>query len=83
MSESAANTKNSRNSNRVLPHKHCKICQEAISTKAEPRICKKKECIAKDEKNEKSQKQVRIWMFIFFGIFASTFLIRPISLLLS
>ena len=83
MSESANNTKNSRNSNRVQPHKHCKICQEAISTKAEPRICKKKECIAKDEKNEKSQKQVRIWMFIFFGIFAATFLIRPISLLLS
>lgn len=74
MSESANNTKNSRNSNRVQPHKHCKICQEAISTKAEPRICKKEECTTKNEKNEKSQKQVRVLMLIFFGIFALPFI---------
>jgi predicted nucleic acid-binding Zn ribbon protein len=80
MSESA---NKARNSNRVLPHKHCKICQEAISAKAEPRVCKKEECIAKNVKNDRSQKQVRIWMFIFFGIFASSFLIRPLSILLN
>jgi predicted nucleic acid-binding Zn ribbon protein len=74
MSESASNTKNSRNSNRVQPHKHCRICQEAISTKAEPRVCKKEECIAKNIKNEKSQKQVRVLMLIFFGIFALPFI---------
>jgi len=71
MSESASKTKNS---NRVLPHKHCKICQEAISTKAEPRVCKKEECITKNGKNEKSQKQVRILMLVFFGIFALPFI---------
>jgi predicted nucleic acid-binding Zn ribbon protein len=74
MSESASNTKNSRNSNRVLPHKHCKICQEAIPTKTEPRVCNKEECITKNEKNEKSQKQVRILMLVFFGIFALPFI---------
>ncbi|HIF91292.1 MAG TPA: DUF2116 family Zn-ribbon domain-containing protein [Candidatus Poseidoniales archaeon] len=78
MSESASKTNRSKNNNRVLPHKHCKICQEAISTKAEPRVCKKEECITKNVKNEKSQKQVRIWMFVFFGIFASSFLIPVI-----
>ena len=71
MSESESKT---RNSNRVLPHKHCKICQEAISPKAEPRVCKKEECITKNEKNEKSQKQVRILMLVFFGIFALPFI---------
>jgi predicted nucleic acid-binding Zn ribbon protein len=74
MSESASNTKNSRNSSRVQPHKHCRICQEAISTKTEPRVCKKEECITKNEKNEKSQKQVRVLMLIFFGIFALPFI---------
>jgi predicted nucleic acid-binding Zn ribbon protein len=71
MSESA---NKARNSNRVLPHKHCKICQEAISVKAEPRVCKKEECITKNEKNEKNQKQVRILMLVFFGIFALPFI---------
>ena len=74
MSESASNTNKSKNNNRVLPHKHCKICQEAISTKAEPRVCKKEECITKNGKNEKSQKQVRILMLVFFGIFALPFI---------
>jgi len=79
MSESASKTNRSRNSNKVLPHKHCKICQEAISAKAEPRLCKKEECITINEKNEKTQKQMRLWMFVFFGIFAFSF-IAPIFL---
>ena len=74
MSESASNTKNSRNSSRVQPHKHCRICQEAIPTKTEPRVCKKEECITKNEKNEKNQKQVRVLMLIFFGLFALPFI---------
>ena len=55
MSESDANTKNSRNSNRVQPHKHCRICQEAIPSKTEPRVCKQEECATKNEKNEKNE----------------------------
>ena len=74
MSDSASKTNRSRNSNKVLPHKHCKICQEAISAKSEPRVCKKEECIAKNVKNEKNQKQVRILMLVFFGIFALPFI---------
>ncbi|MCS5533011.1 MAG: DUF2116 family Zn-ribbon domain-containing protein [Candidatus Poseidoniaceae archaeon] len=76
MSESA---NRARNSNRVLPHKHCKICHETISVKSDTRICKKEECINKNQKNEKVQKQMRIWMFIFFGIFSFSF-IAPIFL---
>ena len=59
----------------VPPHKHCRICQEPIPVKADPRVCKKQECIEKNEKDEKNQKTVRIMMFIFFGIFAVPYLL--------
>ncbi|MDA0716552.1 MAG: DUF2116 family Zn-ribbon domain-containing protein [archaeon] len=54
---------------KVAPHKHCRICHEPISVQAEPRVCKKQECIDKNIKDEKNQKSVRLWMFIFFGFF--------------
>ena len=60
---------------KVPPHKHCRICQEPIPVKADPRVCKKQECIEKNEKDEKNQKTVRIMMFIFFGIFAVPYLL--------
>ena len=64
-------------SGRVQPHKHCRICFTPIKLSAEPRVCKNQECIDKNERDERNQKQMRIWMFIFFGIFAFGF-VRPI-----
>ncbi len=55
---------------KVTPHKHCRICHEPISVKAEPRVCKQQACIEQNEKDEKNQKTVRIAMFVFFGLFA-------------
>ncbi|MAI40073.1 MAG: DUF2116 family Zn-ribbon domain-containing protein [Candidatus Poseidoniales archaeon] len=60
-------------SGRVQPHKHCRICFTPIKLSAEPRVCKNQECIDKNERDERNQKQMRIWMFIFFGIFAFGF----------
>ena len=60
-------------SGRVQPHKHCRICFTPIKLSAEPRVCKNQECIDKNERAERNQKQMRIWMFIFFGIFAFGF----------
>ena len=54
---------------KVSPHKHCRICHEPISVKAEPRVCKEQACIEQNEKDEKNQKTVRIAMFVFFGFF--------------
>ena len=55
------------------PHKHCRICHKPIPLSAEPRVCKDPECISKNEKDERNQKQMRLWMFIFFGLFAFSF----------
>ena len=55
---------------KVSPHMHCRICHEPISIKSDPRVCKKTECIEKNEKDEKNQRTVRIAMFVFFGLFA-------------
>ena len=60
---------------KVPPHKHCRICHEAISIKAEPRVCKDPACLEKHEQDEKNQKTVRIAMFIFFGLFAIPYLL--------
>ena len=57
-------------SGKMPPHKHCRICHEAIPIKSDPRTCKNQECIEQNLKDEKNQKTVRIAMFVFFGIFA-------------
>ena len=62
-------------SNSKLPsHKHCRICGLSISPNVDPRVCKSQECLDQHEKNTRNEKQMRIWMFIFFGIFAFIFL---------
>ena len=54
-------------------HKHCRICHKPISLNAEPRVCKSAECVNKNSRDERNQKQMRLWMFIFFGLFAFSF----------
>ena len=60
-------------------HKHCRICQKPIPLSAEPRICKSSECVSKNDRDERNQKQMRLWMFIFLGLFAFSF-VGPIVL---
>ncbi|RJU89252.1 MAG: DUF2116 family Zn-ribbon domain-containing protein [Candidatus Poseidoniales archaeon] len=60
---------------KVPPHKHCRICHEPISVKAEPRVCNDQECIDKHEQDDKNQRTVRIAMFVFFGLFAIPYLL--------
>jgi len=60
-------------------HKHCRICQKPIPLNAEPRICKSSECVSKNDRDERNQKQMRLWMFIFLGLFAFSF-VGPIVL---
>ena len=62
-------------SGKVPPHKHCRICQEPIPVSAEPRVCKDQTCIDKNARGEKNQRSVRIWMFVFFGLFAASFIL--------
>ena len=64
---------------KMPPHKHCRICHEAIPVKADPRVCKNQECIDQNEKDEKNQKTVRIAMFVFFGIFAVPYILVLVS----
>ena len=64
---------------KLPPHKHCRICQEAISVKAEPRVCKNPACIERNQKDEKNQKTVRIAMFVFFGLFAVPYVLVLVS----
>ena len=59
---------------RVQPHLHCRVCYEVIPSGSEPRVCSEQACIDKNTKDEKNQKQLRIWMFIFLGIFAFSFI---------
>lgn len=61
-------------SNKLVEHKHCKICQLTIPAKSEPRVCSEEECIQKHERNERNEKQMRIMMFVFFGFFALSFI---------
>jgi len=62
-------------SGKVPPHKHCRICQEPIPVAADPRVCKQQTCIDQNEKDEKNQKTVRIAMFVFFGLFATPYIL--------
>ena len=52
---------------------HCRICHKPISINAEPRVCKSAEWVNKNTRDERNQKQMRLWMFIFFGLFAFSF----------
>ena len=61
-------------SGKVAPHKHCRVCQKAIPVNSEPRVYKTVECQEQNDKDKRNEKQMRIWMFIFFGIFAFIFL---------
>ena len=61
--------------NKVPPHKHCRICHEAIPVSSEERVCKKSDCIDQFAKDEKNQRTVRIAMFVFFGLFALPYVI--------
>jgi predicted nucleic acid-binding Zn ribbon protein len=60
-------------------HKQCRICFKPIPLNAEPRVCKSSECVNKNSRDERNQKQMRLWMFIFFGLFAFSF-VGPIVL---
>ena len=68
---------------KVSPHKHCRICQEAIPIKADPRVCKQQACIDQNEKCEQlrqnedtwsrkqrnwNRRQLTITAFLIFGI---------------
>ena len=64
---------------KVQPHKHCRICFTPIKLSSEPRVCKDQACIDKNGRDERNQKQMRIWMFVFLGLFAFSF-IGPIVL---
>ena len=54
----------------VPSHKHCRVCGIDIPAKEEERVCKDEDCIKKYEKDEKNKERMRVWMLIFFGIFA-------------
>lgn len=62
-------------SQKVQPHKHCRVCHEPIPIKADPRVCKKEECVEQNERDERNQKAMRFWMFIFFGLFVAGFVL--------
>ena len=66
---------NMQGGGKVAPHKHCRICHEPISVKADPRVCKQQAYIEQNEKDEKNQKTVRIAMFVFFGLFAIPYIL--------
>ncbi|MDA9254457.1 DUF2116 family Zn-ribbon domain-containing protein [Candidatus Poseidoniaceae archaeon] len=71
--------RSSLTSGKVQPHKHCRICFTPIKLSSEPRVCKDQACIDKNGRDERNQKQMRIWMFVFLGLFAFSF-IGPIVL---
>lgn len=66
-------------SGRMQPHKHCRVCFTTIKLSAEPRVCKDQACIDKNLRDERNQRQMRIWMFVFLGLFAFSF-VGPIIL---
>ncbi|RJU96469.1 MAG: DUF2116 family Zn-ribbon domain-containing protein [Candidatus Poseidoniales archaeon] len=61
-------------SGKVQPHKHCRVCFRPIKLSAEPRVCSDQACIDRNIRDEKNERQMRIWMFVFLGIFAFSFL---------
>ena len=70
---------NSLSSGKVQPHKHCRVCFKPIQMSSEPRVCKEQACIDKNLRDERNQKQMRIWMFVFLALFAFSF-VGPIVL---
>ncbi|MFL2969586.1 MAG: DUF2116 family Zn-ribbon domain-containing protein [Candidatus Poseidoniaceae archaeon] len=64
----------SSTSGKVQPHKHCRVCFRPIKLTAEPRVCSDQACIDRNIRDEKNERQMRIWMFVFLGIFAFSFL---------
>jgi len=66
----------SRGSSSVSAHKHCKICGIDINHKADPRICKSEDCVAKNEKNAKNDRMMRIMFFVFFAAVIAPVVLR-------
>ncbi len=64
----------SSTSGKVQPHKHCRVCFRPIKLTAEPRVCSDQACIDRNIRDEKNERQMKIWMFVFLGIFAFSFL---------
>jgi predicted nucleic acid-binding Zn ribbon protein len=50
-----------------------------VDVKADPRVCKDATCIDELDRRETSERRMRTWMLIFFGLFAFTF-IGPVLL---
>ena len=44
-----------------------------MDLKADPRVCKDTTCIEELDRRETSERRMRTWMLIFFGLFALTF----------
>ena len=79
VSKKKPKSQSSGNSSRVAAHLHCRVCYEVIPSGTDPRVCSVQECIDRNIKDEKNQKQMRIWMFVFLGLFAFAF-VGPIVL---
>ena len=69
-------SQNYRGGNSIPEHRHCRICNAVVSIKADPRLCKDEECIAKHGKNDKNERRMRIMMFVFLGLFALPLLLK-------
>lgn len=68
-----------RASGSVADHRHCRICNAVVPLKADPRVCKDEECIAKQSKNEKNERIMRIMMFVFLGLFALPLILKVVG----
>ncbi len=64
----------SAGSGKIQPHKHCRVCFRPIKLSAEPRVCTDQACIDRNVRDERNQKQMRVWMFVFLGLFAFSFI---------
>ena len=71
---SSSVAKRARKLTGVQPHRHCRICYAPIHVKADPPICNSDECKTGWEKNERSNKQLKLWMTIFIALFAFSFI---------
>jgi predicted nucleic acid-binding Zn ribbon protein len=65
-------------SGRMQAHKHCRVCFTTIKLSAEPRVCKDQACIDKNARDERNEKQMKIWMLVFLGLFAFTLIGGPV-----
>ncbi len=66
----------------IPSHKHCRVCGIDISPKAEERVCKNEDCVTKYEKDEKNKQRMRLWMLVFFTLFAAPYLIAVLMRLM-